>query len=193
MRTGRLMNGFVVAAAVAAAVACGPGQQSPEGPQVTLTGCLQPGESPNTFRLAATGGPSGAVGTTGEDTQTSQRDNPTGTPSGSRSSDVGISTTRVYTLIAGREVDLSPHQGTVVQVTGRLHEGDGATGTGGANDANRGNERSPAEGRSPAQGNPTTGTGSDQSARGTTTDRGAATVHVENVKRMSGLCSDNNR
>ncbi len=191
----RLPAGLLVAAAAAVIVACtGSDRVSPYGPAVVLTGCMQPGIAPDTYRLAVAGTPSGIVGTMGA-RQNQMQSNPTGTAAENNDSDIGAATTRMYELVAGRNVNLAIHQGSVGQIVGHLEQQSGrhATGTSGAGaqpenaaPANTGQQNA-----QPGTGgmNPATGQGPQSAVHGPARNRPVDVVRVDSVKRVAGTCA----
>ncbi len=192
----RVLARIVVAAAAALAVGCtGSSRVSPYGPAVVLTGCMQPGTAPDSYRLAVVGSPTGIVGTTGA-RQNQGETNPTGTASENNTSDIGAATTRMYDLVAGKNVNLAIHQGSVVQVVGHLENqrGQHATGTSGATAGQPQNATPPGTGQQnapPGTGgmNPATGQGPQSAVHGPARNRPVDIVHVDSIKRVAGTCS----
>ncbi len=156
MRAILTMRGLVIGSAIALAACSGTsrGPSKANGQSVTLTGCLQPGDQPNTYVLRVPGSPiaggtgGGAVGTTG-----GGAGDQSGTGTAPNSNATGASTVHTYRLVAGDpKVNLDMNQGTSVSVTGTLENesGNGTTGTAGS-------------GQSQAVGSSGTSTGSSQS------------------------------
>jgi hypothetical protein len=196
--SGGRVQRFAAAAAIAAALAflgaCSRNNQiTAPGPTVTLTGCLQPGDIRDTYRLTASGAPTGPLGTRGVG-QPSEGSNPTGTAARSRTADEGAFDTRLYTVVAGKNVNLAIYQGALVKVTGSVEQGDDAkvTGLGGSSQ----NPPPPTDmqsqqGSSNAAGgtaNATTGQGPQSSVLGPAPNRPAHTIRVARVERVSVDC-----
>ncbi len=191
----RLMGPTFVAAVLGFLLGCsGSDRVSPYGPAIVLTGCMQPGAGPDTYRLAVVGAPAGIVGTTGA-RRNPTKTNPAGTAAESSDSDVGAATTRMYELIAGKNVDLAAHQGSVVQIVGHLEKQNEpqTTGTSGAAGGQPQNATPPQTGQQNAQPgtggmNPATGEGPQSSVHGPARNRPVEVVHVDSVKRVAGSC-----
>ncbi len=192
----RVLGGFLVAAAVALVVGCtGSSGVSPYGPAVVLTGCVQPGSAPDTYRLAVVGSPNGIVGTTGA-RQNQGETNPTGTAAENNSSDIGAATTRMYDLVASKNVNLAIHQGSVVQIVGHLENqrGQHATGTSGTTAGQAQTATPPETGQQngqPGTGgmNPATGQGPQSAVHGPARNRPVDVVQVDSIKRVAGTCA----
>ncbi len=138
MRGILTMRALVIGSSLALVAACSGTSRGPSkanGQTVTLTGCLQPGDQPNTYLLRIPGSPiaggtgGGAVGTTGGAGDQS------GTGTAPNSNATGASTVHTYRLVAADpKVNLDMNQGTMVSVTGVLENrsGNGAVGTSGS-------------------------------------------------------------
>ncbi len=171
MNTRTMVAAIAISAALAWVLGCsGSKQISPYAREVVLSGCLEPGDAPQSFRLAVNGTPNGMVGTTGAH----QTDVPGSSVAESNTSDLGAPTTRIYSLVPGKNVDLAVEQGRVVQIRGHLEErrrNEQATGTSGSGGAN-----------------PTTGQGPQSSVHGPAANRPVDMIRVDSVQRVGGNC-----
>ncbi len=176
---------FGVAALAAMGFACQHAHETGSmTPKVTLVGCLQPGDQPDTYRLANTAAPTGPVGTQGTAPMVG-RDNATGTAASSHTSDLGVPDTRLYTLVGGKNVDLAPFQGTVVKVTGQLERAKRSNAGGATGGSTAGQNAQP----DASGGNPTTGQGPQSSVYGPAPDRPDQTLRVSAVQRVAPDCA----
>lgn len=201
--SARLIAAFVVALAVGSVLACNRGSETTAPPgQVMLTGCLQPGEAPDTYQLAWTAAPSRPVGTRGSKQETASG-NATGTAARSGTSDLGVADTRLFTLVAGRNVDLGQYQGALVTITGRVEKhaeptpGTAAGSTGQSLSrpaADQQNQQNAPEGNSGTavqhpSSNPTTGVGPQSSVLRQAPNRPEQIVRVQSVQRVAPNCA----
>ncbi len=118
--------------------------------------------------------------------------NPTGSAARSRTADEGAFDTRLFTLVAGKSVDLGAYQGALVKVTGHVEHGHEANGTG-SSGSNQNppatTDQQPQDARNTAGANPTTGEGPQSSVHGYAPDRPERTIRVDKVQRVSADCS----
>ncbi len=174
----RIPGAIALALTVAAlGAACERSPKTEARPRVVLVGCLQPGDTPDTYRLANTAAPTGPVGTRGTAPMVGPN-NPTGTAASSHTSDLGVADTRLYTLVGSKKVDLAQYQGAVVRITGDVERpGGNASGGGGST------------GQAQGGANPTTGSGPQSSVVGPSPDRPEPRVRVDSVQRVAPDCA----
>ncbi len=199
MKIGKMFGRITVALALALIIACSPSSRR-NGAAVTLTGCLQPGDSPGTFLLTSTGMPNTAVGTSGASQPSADVKNPTGTPAKSNSSDIGAATTKVYTLIPSGTVDLAKNQGRLVRITGRFDNARPEVGTTGSNRPSQGagqgqtgDQNQASNNQGSTAPNPATGAGPQSSTVGQPANRQVDTIHVDSVQQLADTCAGKRR
>jgi hypothetical protein len=132
---------------------------------MTITGCLKAGDTAGTYTLTNVKGMGRPAGTTGDTAGA-----PGATAGATTSPESGKSGMNEVTLTAGSTVDLKPHVGHQIEVTGtpvRAGAG-GATTTGAAGD--------------------TTAAGGTTTATSGQTGRGPRSLNVTSVKMVSDTC-----
>ena len=136
------------------------------GRTVTLTGCLQQGDTPGTYRLTNVD----MSGMHAKSGKASKAPSGTATSGGSTSgSESSMGNSGTVTLEAGGTVDLSKHVGHKVQVTGNWAEaGAGTSGTSGSSTAQPGSSASSGS----ASGN----------------DMNSKSLNVKSLKHISESC-----
>jgi hypothetical protein len=136
------------------------GQKS-RGP-MTITGCLKAGDTADTFTLTNVKGMGRPAGTTGETS-------PSTTGGAATTAPEGGATAMSVTLTPASDVDLKPHVGHQIEVTGTPARGAGASST--------------------TAGGTTTGGTTAGGASPTATSGRARNLNVTKVKMISESCS----
>jgi hypothetical protein len=156
------------------------GTQRSRGGPMTITGCLKAGDTTGTYTLTNVKGMGRQSGTTGESTGAAgtTAGATTGSPQGGQRmmSDV--------MLTASSTVDLKPHVGHEIQVTGTPVRGGGA---GGATTTGAAGETTGAAGAGTATGG--TAAGGATTATSGQTGRGPRSLNVTSIKMVSDSCS----
>jgi hypothetical protein len=146
---------------------------------MTISGCLKAGDTAGTYMLTnvkGMGRPSGAAGTTGETTGGATTTAPQGSQRGMNE----------VMLTAASDVDLKPHVGHQIEVTGTPSRGQGTGSTAGGTTTGGTTTGGTTAGGTTAGGTAAGGTTTATTGQGT---RGMRNLTVTSVKMISDTCS----